>query len=94
MDSGAHDRGGLAEARVGDAVVADDGELGRVETVVRSESRVPLYLIIETGSFVRRRHPVVSCCLVRAVDRANRRVHIRGRRSRLRQLPESAPIAF
>lgn len=84
----------VEEAHVGDAVIAADGELGRVETVVRSEARAPLLLVIATGRFVRRRYPVIPCALVEGVDRANRRVHVRGSRHRLRHLPESAPIAF
>jgi hypothetical protein len=84
---------GSGDARVGDAVIAEDGELGHIETVVRSEVKVPLFMVIATGRF-RRRRPVLSCALVENVDRANRRVHVRGSRSRLRHLPESAPIAF
>jgi len=82
------------EARVGDAVLAEDGEVGRVATIVRSERKVPLYIVIATGRFLRRRHPVLPCSLVEGVDRAQRRVYVSGRRARLCRLSESVPIAF
>ncbi|HUG63700.1 MAG TPA: hypothetical protein VMK83_00635 [Gaiellaceae bacterium] len=85
---------GANAARVGDAVLAEDGELGHVKAIVRSERRVPLYIVIATGRFLRRRYPVLSCSLVEGVDQARRRVYISGRRARLCQLSESAPIAF
>lgn len=83
-----------SEARIGDAVLAEDGEVGRVTTIVRSERRVPLYMVIATGRFLRRRYPVLPCSLVEGVDPSRRRVYVSGQRARLCRLSESVPIAF
>jgi hypothetical protein len=79
---------------VGDAVLASDGRLGRIDRVVRSEARTPVYLVVSVGGSVRRRYPVIPCTLVEAVDRRRRRVRILGRRGALRRLPETLPLVL
>lgn len=79
-------------AAVGDEVVAQDGSLGRVEQVIRFETRAAAYLVVTVGRGLGRRYPVVPCSLVTAVDRGSRRVHLRGRRESLRRLSETLPL--
>ncbi|HUF02513.1 MAG TPA: hypothetical protein VMN35_08830 [Gaiellaceae bacterium] len=79
-------------ARVGDEVVAQDGSLGRVDRVIRFETRDPESLVVAVGRGLVARYPVVPCSLVTGVDRLSRRIHLRGRRTCLRRLPESLPI--
>ena len=81
-------------ARVGDVVVAQDGTLGAVERVIVTETSAPAYLVVAVGSRIRRRYPIVPCALVMGIDRARRRVHIRGRRRSLGRLPESIPLVL
>jgi len=82
----------LSGAREGDDVVAQDGSLGRIERIVRTDPNGAVYLVVAVGRMVRRRYPVVSGALVTTVDRSCRRVHVRGRRERLERLPETLPL--
>lgn len=81
-------------ARVGDTVVAADGALGRVDRVISLESSTPVFLVVAVGRLVRRRYPVLPWSLVRAVDRARRRVYVDGHGSSLARLSESVPIVL
>lgn len=78
----------------GDRVVAQDGDLGCVDRVLRSEAARAIYLVVAVGAVGRRRYPVLHCGLVESVDRAGRTVYVRGRRRSLQSLPESAPIVI
>lgn len=84
----------MVPVQAGDAVVATDGLLGRVERVVSSESRAPVYLVVSVGRAVRRRYPVVPCTLVEAVDPRRRSIRVLGRRRTLRRLPETLPLVL
>lgn len=84
----------IAEVRAGDTVVADDGVLGLVDRVVRSEASTPVYLIVSVGRILRRRYPVVPSSLVTDVDRRRRLVRIRGRRGTIGRLPETLPLVL
>jgi len=81
-------------ARVGDVVLSQDGPLGRVESVIRSESQTTAYLVVATGRWPRRRYPVIPSSLVATVDRRRGNVLLRGRRRALARLPETAPIVL
>jgi hypothetical protein len=85
-------RGGDCEARVGDVVLAQDGPLGRVESLIRSESQATAYLVVAAGKWPSRRYPVVPCALVATVDRCGGSVRLRGRRRALARLSETPPI--
>jgi hypothetical protein len=78
-------------AREGDRVVAQDGALGRVDRIVRSEADGPVYLVVSVGRVVRR-YPILHSALVRNVDASSRTVHVRGRRRSLERLSESLPL--
>lgn len=80
------------EPRVGDRVVAQDGTLGEVESVIRTETRAPVYVVVEVRKFVGRRYPVVPWSLVTGVDRGRRRVQVQGRRRAISRLPETLPL--
>ena len=77
---------------IGDTVVADDGTLGHVDRVIRAESQAPAYLVVAAGRRLRRRYPVVPSTLVTGVDRARRRVRVRGVRRSIGRLSEQLPI--
>jgi hypothetical protein len=76
---------------IGDDVVAGDGRVGRVARLLRTESAVPLYMIVAAGR-VRRRYPVIACDLITDID--GRVVRVRGSRHALRRLPESLPLVL
>jgi len=82
----------VAEPRVGDTVLAQDGEVGEIERIVRSEARAPIYVVVAVRRFVGRRYPVVPWSLVTAVDKSRRRVHVRGRRGTISRLSETLPL--
>lgn len=82
----------VAEPRVGDTVLAQDGEVGEIERVVRSEARTPIYVVVVVRRFARRRHPVVPWSLITAVDRSRRRVHVQGRSETISRLSETLPL--
>jgi hypothetical protein len=84
----------LAQVRVGDAVIAEDGALGRVDRIIRAESRAPAYLVVAAGRTLLRRYPVVPAGLVTRVDRARECIHVRGRRRSVKSLPEHLPIVL
>lgn len=84
----------LSEARVGDTVLAQDGTLGSVDEIIRSESSVPVYLVVAVGRSLRRKYPIVPCSLVTGIDRSRRRIHLAGRRARLGRLPETLPLVL
>lgn len=90
VDDGVH----LEQVRVGDAVLADDGELGRVDRIIRAESRAPVYLVVAAGRTLLRRYPIVPAGLVTRVDRTRECVHVRGRRRSMRSLSEHLPIVL
>jgi hypothetical protein len=81
-------------ARKGDQVVAEDGPLGQVDSIVRSESGGPSYVVVSAGSMLRRRYPVLHCALVTRVDRSSARLYVRGQRGSLACLSESVPIVI
>lgn len=85
-------RPAVAAIREGDAVMAEDGVLGRVERLLRSEGRVPAYLVVRTGRTLLRRYPVVPASLVTGVDSGRRTVELRGRRETIGRLPETLPL--
>ncbi|MEP7224478.1 MAG: PRC-barrel domain-containing protein [Actinomycetota bacterium] len=82
----------VAEVRVGDTVVAQDGALGTIERIIRSETRAPIYVVVAVRGFLRRRYPVVPWFLVTAVDRSRRSIHIRGRRALMSRFSETLPL--
>jgi hypothetical protein len=82
-----------AEPVPGDAVVARDGWVGRVERVVRTEQGVPHHLVVSVGRLLRR-HPVIHCDLVTRVDRDRGMVRVRGDRDTIAALPEAMPIVI
>lgn len=84
----------VAEIRVGDTVVAQDGVLGCVDRVVRSEASTPVYLVVTVGRILRRKYPVVPLSLITGVDRSRRLVRIRGRCGTIRRLPETLPLVL
>jgi hypothetical protein len=84
----------IVAPREGDRVVAQDGDLGCVDRVLRSEAARAIYLVVAVGAVGRRKYPVIHCGLVESVDRAERTVYVRGRRSSLQRLPESPPIVI
>ncbi len=79
-------------ARVGDTVLAQDGALGRIERVIRSETSMPVYVVVAVRRLVGRRYPVIPWSLVTAVDRSRRRVYVRGRCGRISQFSETLPL--
>jgi hypothetical protein len=81
--------GGIRE---GDAVVAEDGVLGEVDRLIRSEARTPEYLVVRIGPALRRKYPVVPVSLVTGVESRRRLVRIRGRREAIRRFPETPPL--
>jgi hypothetical protein len=78
--------------RVGDTVVAQDGVLGHVDRVVRTERRDAAYLVVASRRLVRRRYPVIPSAFVARIDPARRCVYVRGRRTRLERLSETLPL--
>ena len=80
--------------RAGDAVMAEDGVLGRVEWLVASEARTPAYLVVRAGRLLRRRYPVVPVSLVAGFDSRQRLVELRGRCEAIRRLSETVPLAL
>lgn len=81
-----------AEARVGDTVLAQDGDLGQIERIIRSETSKPVYVVVAVRRLVGRRYPVIPWSLVTGVDRSRRRVHVRGRRGTISRLSETLPL--
>lgn len=82
----------VAEAHVGDTVLAQDGALGQIERIIRSETRKPVYVVVAVRRVVGRRYPVVPWSLVTGVDRPRRQVHVRGRRGTISRLSEALPL--
>ncbi len=83
----------LVAPREGDRVVAEDGELGRVDEILRSDAPDAVYFVVAVGR-VLRRYPVLHGALVTRVDNLHREVYVRGRRRTLQSLPEQAPIVL
>jgi hypothetical protein len=77
---------------VGSTVVAEDGPVGRVEHVLRTEAAEPRFVVVSTRGKLRRRHPVVSCELVTGVDPSANVIRLRGRRASIRALSEAIPL--
>jgi hypothetical protein len=77
---------------VGDRVLARDGEVGRIDRVVRSETCDPLYIVVAVGRRFGRRYPIAPWSLVTHVDRARQLIHVRGCRRSVERLPETLPI--
>lgn len=90
----ADDDPAVAAIHEGDAVVAEDGVLGRVDRLVRSDAPAPAYLVVRAGRALRRRYPVVPVSLVTDVDSRRRLVRLRGRCETLGRLPETLPLVF
>jgi hypothetical protein len=82
----------VAEVHVGDTVLAQDGALGQIERIIRSETRKPVYVVVAVRRVVGRRYPVIPWSLVTGVDRSRRRVHVRGRRGSISRLSETLPL--
>jgi hypothetical protein len=83
--------------REGDRVVAEDGELGLVERVLRAESgdRFGSFVfVVAVCALGRRRYPILDGALVASVDRGRGRVLVRGRRRALARLSESPPLVI
>jgi hypothetical protein len=78
--------------REGDAVLAEDGMVGRIDRLILSETHVPVYLVVRAGRTLRRRYPVVSVSLVTAVDASRSLVRLRGRCRQIGRLPETLPL--
>ena len=87
-----HDSTSARDPRVGDTVLAEDGVLGRVDRIIRSETEDPVYLVVASRSRMRRRYPVIPSALVAGIDRSQQRVYMRGLRTRLERLPESLQL--
>jgi len=81
-----------SEPHVGDTVVAQDGTVGEVESVIRTETRAPVYVVVAVRRLVGRRYPVVPWSLVAGVDRSRQRVQVRGRCKSISSLPETVPL--
>jgi hypothetical protein len=81
-------------AREGDQVVAQDGALGQVDRIVRSDVHAPVYFVVSVGPILRRRYPVLHRALVTGVDRRRGKMYVRGRRRSLERLSESPPIVI
>lgn len=77
----------------GDVVMAHDGRVGRIATVLRSEDGRPRYAVVATGRVVRR-YPVVPCELILGVDGAHRIVRVRGNRRTIRRMPQRLPMVL
>jgi hypothetical protein len=75
--------------REGDQVVAQDGPLGQIDRIVRSDADSSVYLVVSVGRRVRRRYPILDGTLVKGVDRPRGLVYVRGRRQALERLSES-----
>lgn len=84
----------VAAIREGDAVVAEDGVLGRVDRLLGSDARTPVYLVVCAGRALRRRYPVVHVSLITEVDSRRRLVQLRGRRETIGRLPEALPFVY
>jgi hypothetical protein len=81
-------------ARKGDQVVAQDGALGQVDRIVRSDADGPVYFVVSVGPLLRRRYPVLHRTLVTAVDRSSGKMYVRGHRRSLERLSERPPIVI
>lgn len=90
----AHGDSAVDAIRTGDAVMAEDGPLGRVEWLVASEARTPAYLVVRAGRMLRRRYPVVPVSYITGVDSRRGLVELRGRCDAIRRLPETLPLAL
>ncbi len=77
---------------VGDSVVADDGAVGRVEQILRSETNEPMFVVVAVRSRLRRRYPVLPLRLLGRVDRRRDVVHARGRCASIKQFSEELPL--
>jgi hypothetical protein len=87
-------RSGAEAIRAGDAVVADDGELGRVAGIIHSEDLSPVYVVVRARKRLRRRYPVIPVSFVAGLDSAGRIVRMRGGRDALCRMPESLPLVI
>lgn len=94
MDDEARSRLALRAVLVGDEVIADDGRVGRVERVVRSERREVRYVVVTSRRGLLRRHPVVPVGLITHVDGRTRRIRVRGSRASVVTLPETVPLVL
>jgi hypothetical protein len=90
MDSTAE----IDAAREGDQVVAQDGALGHVDRIVRSDADGPVYFVVSVGPLVRRRYPILHRTLVTGVDRSGGKMYVRGHRRSLERLSESSPLVI
>jgi hypothetical protein len=91
---GVAERTPTALVRVGDTVVAEDGVLGRVDRVIRSEAKAPVFVVVSVGRFLRRKYPVLPLSFVSGVDRSRKLVQVRGRCAAVRRLPETLPFVL
>jgi hypothetical protein len=80
--------------RKGDQVVAQDGALGQVDRIVRSDAGGPIYFVVSVGPMLRRRYPVLHRTLVTGVDRRRGKLYVRGHRRSLERLYESTPLVI
>ena len=78
-------------ACAGFRVVAEDGEVGVVDTpLFPGAGATPDFLVVRTDGG---RRPVVPVALVAGVDAAERVVSVRGARQEVAALPEHLPVA-
>jgi hypothetical protein len=76
----------------GDTVVADDGAVGEVEQVLRSETAEPMFVVVSVRKRLRRRHPVIPFSLLGRVDNNREIVRVRGPRDAIKDLSEALPL--
>jgi hypothetical protein len=84
----------VATIREGDAVMAEDGVLGRVERLVQSDPHTPAFLVVRAGRVLRRRYPVVPVSFVTVVDPGRRLVWLRGRCGTIGRMSETLPLVL
>lgn len=81
-------------ACAGFRVVAEDGEVGVVDTpLFPGAGAAPDFLVVRTDGGPGGRRPVVPVALVAGVDAAERVVSVRGTRQEVAALPEHLPVA-
>jgi hypothetical protein len=89
-----HPYSGYDEVEAGDVVLADDGMLGHVDHIIRSETSAPVYLVVSVRRRLWRRYPVVPWALVTGVDERRHRVQVWGALRALREMPETLPLVL
>lgn len=78
----------------GDTVLAEDGVVGNVQEILRTDAGVPAYVIVRVRGLLRRRYPVVPWPLVVTVDGSRGIVRMQGSSEVITHLPETIPIVL